>query len=79
MVTGEHNMSNQDTEPRIADDLMRGAKAISEGTGLTEHQVYHAARTKTLPIFCVGGTLHARRSALREHYAKLEAQQGQVG
>lgn len=61
-------------ERPIADDLLRGAKAIGEETGLTEPQVYHAHRARLLPIFSVGNILHARKSRLREHYAMLERQ-----
>jgi hypothetical protein len=66
-------MSAQTTEPRLADDMIRGAKLIAEEIGSTPNVVYHLHRLRLLPTFAVGRILHARRSTLREHYAKLEA------
>ena len=54
----------------LADDLLFGAKAISDETGIPPRQIYRLAELKELPIFKLGGQLAARRSELQ---AKLTA------
>jgi hypothetical protein len=46
----------------LSDDLLVGAKQISEFTGLDERQVYH--QQHRLPIFSIGKMLCARKSEL---------------
>jgi hypothetical protein len=58
----------------LKDDLLVGAKAIAEDTGLTQRQVFYAAQTKSLPIFRLGTKLAARRSSLRKRIAQLECE-----
>ena len=48
----------------LRDDLLNGARAIAQHTGLTERQVYHMADRKTLPIIRKGRRIFARRSEL---------------
>jgi hypothetical protein len=50
------------TEAPLSDDLLVGAKQISEFTGLDERQVYH--QKHRLPIFPIGKMLCARKSEL---------------
>jgi len=58
---------------KIANDLCRGARSISDETGLTERQVYHAAEKGYLPIKRVGGVLVALRSELRRAFSSEAA------
>lgn len=51
----------------LSEDLLRGAKEISEflfGEARQRRKVYHLAHTTGLPIFHVGSLLCSRRSAL---------------
>jgi excisionase family DNA binding protein len=49
----------------LADDLIKGAKAAAEYTGLTEKQIYHLVEKGTLPVTRVGTrVLYFRKSAL---------------
>lgn len=50
---------------KLADDLLSGAKAISEETGLSVRKVYSLAEANYLPTFKLGGILYARRSELQ--------------
>lgn len=60
---------------RLADDLLRGARQIGEELGLNPAQVFYLHKHRLLPTFVVGSTIYVRRTALREHYASLEAAQ----
>lgn len=62
------------TEPKIADDLIKGAKALSRELGWPARRIYHAFARKQLPLFQIGKTICGRRSTLREHFGKLERQ-----
>jgi hypothetical protein len=61
---------------KLADDLLVGAKALAEYTGLTERQIFHLADTRQLPIFKIGHKLAARKSTLTQHMAALERGEG---
>jgi hypothetical protein len=50
----------------LADDLVIGAKAISDETGIKVRQVYRLAELNILPTFKLNGTLAARRSELHK-------------
>ena len=65
---------------KLADDLLRGVKEISDYTGFTERQVYDVASRGLLPLFKLPGgrTWHGRKSTLRQHIAKLEAKHGEA-
>lgn len=49
----------------LANDLLAGAKEISEETGFSVRKVYDLAEAGYLPTFKLGGKIHARRSELR--------------
>lgn len=53
-------------------DLLTGAQAIADFLGWSRRRLYHHAEKASLPIFRLEGTLCARKSALTEHFAKLE-------
>jgi len=50
----------------LRDDVLTGAKAIAQETGLKVKTVYLLAARGDLPAFKIGGMLCARRSELRE-------------
>lgn len=54
----------------LADDLLQGADAIADYTGLTTRQVYH--QRKNLPLFTIGTMLCARKSTLLAWIAQQE-------
>jgi hypothetical protein len=55
----------------IADDILRGARAIGDYIGLPEKKVFYLAEQGHLPIGRIGATLIASKRVLREHYAGL--------
>lgn len=58
----------------LADDLLRGAKAISAFTGLKERTIYNLAETGRLPVFKMDDRVwYGRKSTLRRHIDRLEA------
>ena len=50
----------------LADDLLTGAGAIANELGWKPRKVYALAERGAIPVFKVGGVLHARRSELRK-------------
>lgn len=56
----------------LANDILAGAKAIATETGFSVRKVYDLAESGYLPVFKLGGKIHARRSELR---ASLSASQ----
>jgi hypothetical protein len=58
---------------KIADDVLRGVKAIAREVGLTERQVYYKLEQKHLPAGKDGEVWIASRQTLREHYRKITA------
>ena len=62
----------------LHDDLLTGAQAIAEFTGLPLRRVYYLSETGALPVFRLGQILQARKSELNEALsAKVRA--GKVG
>ncbi len=53
----------------LADDVLMGAKAIADETGIKVRQVYRLAELDLIPTFKIGGTLSARRSELRKRFS----------
>src|SRR6476646_7114332 len=65
---------NATTPPTLADDLLRGAGAISVfvyGTEEMRREVYR--NVGGLPIFHIGSLLCARKSSILAHIAQQEA------
>ena len=61
-------------QENLADDLLRGVKAISEYSGLTEREIYHLAPKGRLPLFKMGDRIWcSRKSSWHRHIEKLEA------
>lgn len=50
----------------LASDLLAGARAIANETGFSVRKVYDLAEAGYLPVFKLGGKIHARRSELRK-------------
>lgn len=48
----------------LADDMLKGLRAISDFTGFTERELREFARLKTLPMFKIGKLHLARKSEL---------------
>lgn len=70
------------TTDGLADDLLRGAEAISEflfGDKILRRKVYHLAETSRLPVFRLGSVLCARRSVLIAWIAEQEQRARQYG
>jgi hypothetical protein len=55
----------------IANDLLRGARAIADFIGQTLRQTHHKLEKGIIPAGKDGGQWIASRSKLRQHYAKL--------
>lgn len=53
----------------LANDLLAGAKAAAEYTGLTERQIYHMAQSGHLPVIRMGKRLYFRRSELDKAFS----------
>jgi hypothetical protein len=59
---------------RIAEDRLRGVKAIAEEMGETERQVRYGIDTGRIPAIKEGGLWCASREVLREQYrARMRA------
>lgn len=56
-------------------ELLYGLEGIAEFAGLTVPQVKHQIKQNGWPTFKQGRIVCARRSALLEYFAKMEAQQ----
>lgn len=70
--------ANGGAMPALADDLLHGAKAISQFVyGNTEdanvRRIYHAADRLGMPTFRMGATICARRSTIMKWIAAQEA------
>ena len=58
--------------PRISEDLIRGASNISEELGEPLRRTYYLLETGQLPAWKMGSRWYLRRSALVEHFDRLE-------
>jgi hypothetical protein len=56
-------------QPPLAADLLIGAEAIAEETGLSVRQVFYFAAKGELPVKKMGRLLTASRARLRKHFA----------
>jgi hypothetical protein len=65
-------------EPKLADDLMVGAKQIADWLGVSERKVFYWGETKRIPIFKVGSQLAGRKSTIARHLEKLELESGEA-
>jgi hypothetical protein len=63
-------------ENPLANDLLRGAKAIGEFIAEPDTRVYYLAECGYLPIGKIGTALIASKKTLREHYDRLCATGG---
>ncbi|KQT33666.1 hypothetical protein ASG29_06550 [Sphingomonas sp. Leaf412] len=63
---------------RLADDILRGAKAIAEFTGLEEWEVYYLKKSGALPVFKLPGCrgLFARKSEIERAFSARGLQAG---
>ncbi len=57
-------MTTPNTET-LAADILRGARAIGEYTGLPTRQVFYLVEKNELPVFRLGKIICARKSELR--------------
>jgi hypothetical protein len=57
---------------RIGEDLIRGASKISEELGEPLRRTYYLLETGQLPAWKMGSRWYLRRSALVEHFHRLE-------
>lgn len=60
------------TVARIGDDLIRGAAAIAQELGEPLRRAYYLLETSQLPAWKMGSRWYLRRSALVEHFHRLE-------
>ena len=56
---------------RVADDILRGLRAIAKELGLTVRQTHYALTEGRIPAGREGNTWIASRQALREHYREI--------
>jgi excisionase family DNA binding protein len=56
----------------LAGDLLIGADAIAEYTGLTRRQIYDLSARRVIPSFEIGKTVAARKSTLMKWIEDLE-------
>lgn len=57
----------------LADDLLKGAAEIATFIGETERRVRYLAEHKLIPVRWVGNRMYSTKSALRAHYAPVQA------
>lgn len=55
--------------PRLADDLLEGADAAADWTGLKRRAIYHMVRTNRIPHTRNGAKLIFRKSELRRRFS----------
>jgi hypothetical protein len=60
-----------DKQQELADDLLKGARAIGAFLGVPPSAVYHIAKTKRMPIGKLGKDLFASKAKLRRAAAQL--------
>lgn len=53
----------------LAEELLKGAKAIADELGLSRSEVYRLADRKLIPVKRIGGRLYAQRSELRRAFS----------
>lgn len=53
---------------RLAEDLLSGADAAAEFTGLSRRVIYHLIEAGTLPVIRIGRKLYFRRSELERAF-----------
>ena len=56
----------------IGEDLIRGASNISEELGEPLRRIYYLLESGQLPAWKMGSRWYLRRSALLEHFQRLE-------
>ena len=61
------------TNDDLAEDLLRGHKAIAAFLGEPERRTQYLIEKRLIPFFKHAGCIYARKRRLREHYAQLEA------
>ena len=74
METMMHDTDHEETMAPLGDDLVLGVKAISEYTGEPQRRTQYLLETDRLPGFKFAGRWYARKSRLRAHYEKAEAE-----
>lgn len=60
------------TETSLADDLLRGVRAIAEFRGEPTRRTYYLLENKTIPGFKIGHLWHARKSAILRDIERRE-------
>ena len=63
-------------EVPFADDLLKGAGQIAAflfGDAKQRRRIYWLAQNRSLPVFKIGGRIHARRSTLQRWIREKEA------
>jgi hypothetical protein len=58
---------------RLADDLLLGARSISDWVGCSPRQIYYWARIKKFGLFRIGEKIAGRKSRILKEVAELEA------
>ncbi len=58
-------LNRGDNTETLAADILRGARAIGEYTGLPTRQVFYLVEKNELPVFRLGKIICARKSELR--------------
>jgi len=65
-------------ESSLANDILRGAKAIADFIGETEKRTRYLAERAVIPVGKEGGILIASKRRLRERYERLTGGQAEA-
>jgi hypothetical protein len=64
-------MVDKNKERRVADDILRGLRAIANELGMTVRQAHYGLSAGRIPAGRDGNTWIASRQKLREHYREI--------
>jgi len=68
-------MADTNGDKRVADDVLRGLRAIADELGVSIRQAHYALTEERIPAGRDGNTWVASRKVLREHFKRLTAGQ----
>jgi hypothetical protein len=66
-------MTSINRERRVADDILRGLRAIAKECGMTVRQAHYALTEGHIPAGREGNNWIASKEKLREHYKEATA------
>ena len=60
------------TDINLADDMLKGAKAIGEHIDEDKRRTFYLLERRLIPAFKIGALWHMRKSSYRRHIEQLE-------